>query len=323
MPINKVPPKTTPSPTGGGRVASVKPVLDRPKPVVADPAPVVYRHTGVLLGAQRPARETALQIQERLAPLVQAQVEAALALQPLLEGDKASNTKVNLVLRIAGKQASVCTNCGNPACKNYAKMYREKPLDIDQLSDSIYVFSQMAQALGISYGVVLVDDKDVMLLRATLPADQGEDPGSMIGHFRAFRDRHDYPDPTNAQWLKDQLGMSHVIGDGHEWNPADRDRSALGEADDRTALQIALAQLAKAPGKRGGLLYITSEQPTQRLSDIERQADAQGVSTLAIAMGRHADRISRGLFANTVKAPDIHGLRDELSAHLKQLLEPK
>lgn len=315
MPINpKLPPKLPPKVASSAPPPSTSVATGsvQPKPEVQSAEPVVYRHTSVLLGPPAPSRETFMQIAERLEPAVQVQVQAALALAPQLEGDKPSDTKVNLVLRIAGKQARVCTNCGNPACNNYAAMYRAKPPDIDLLQDSLYVFSKMAEALGIQYGVVLVDDKDVLVLRETAPSKVGDDAGTMLSRFGAFRDRHEYPDPSNGAWLKDQLA---------KWDPSDRDRSAIGEADDRRALRTALTQLANAPGKKGALLYATSEQPTQRLSEVEREADAQGVSTLAIAMGKQADRIARGLFSNTVSVPDAHGVRDQLAGHLEKLLE--
>ena len=318
MPIPpKLPPKLPPkvpvgAPLTRGPTTSVATGAIQPRPEAETAEPVVYRHGSVLLGAPAPSREAFLQIAERLEPAVQVQVQAALALAPQLEGDKPSDTKVNLVLRIAGKQARVCTNCGNPACNNYAAMYRAKPPDIDLLQDSLYVFSKMAEALGIQYGVVLVDDKDVLVLRETAPSKVGDDAGTMLARFGAFRDRHEYPDPTNGAWLKDQLA---------KWDPSDRDRSAIGEADDRRALRTALTQLANAPGKKGALLYATSEQPTQRLSEVEREADAQGVSTLAIAMGKHADRIARGLFSSTVSVADAHGVRDQLAAHLEKLLD--
>ena len=90
-------------------------------------------------------REAALRLEPEIAK--QAAATAAVATD---KGLKPGDLKLLFEVDITGSQKSVCVNCGNPACRNFGKLYRTQNTQIDLLSDSIVVFLEVASRIGVT-----------------------------------------------------------------------------------------------------------------------------------------------------------------------------
>ncbi len=245
---------------------------------------------------QEVIEEAAQEIAEEVAAVAEAQ------------GLKPEDVTIVWALEITGRADVVCSYCGRPACTYRPVTYRTKNPDVDLLGDSITVFQEAAAKAGVRYGIVVYDE-EVLVLREPGKADERKERETTFSRYNAFRDRHEYPDPTNRGWLDQRLA---------KWTPEDARRPQAGEPADKQALDITTKVLDKDEGKIKALAVAKSCTARPKVSFKGPQAvlKAKGISVASIIVGPQA-RPGADLFTPTHLAPDGHELREKVGVTVK------
>jgi hypothetical protein len=193
-------------------------------------------------------------------------------------------------------------------------VYETKNTQIDLLDDSITEFQEMAARVGFNYGVVVYDDRDVLVLREPGPAETEAERAETSRRYSVFRDRRDgdMGRPGDRAWLDQRLAR---------WKPSDATATVIGIPKDGEMFQEVIAVKREFPNELVGMTVIKTQRPGESLDELEQQADGAGVFLNGVAAGPDCDDIARYMFRNTEKAPDLHEVREKLGDTCCHLLD--
>jgi hypothetical protein len=261
-----------------------------------------------------PLRESMQQILERLEPLIASQVQQV---QAVLEEKGLGPADVNVMFAwdITGDEKQVCSFCGRHGCGYRPVMYQTQNVEIDLLEDAKVAAAEIATRLGVSFGEMVYDDKNALVLREIVtPSESAAAENVMsLSRFRAFRNRLQYPDPANRAWLDAQLA---------KWQPADATTQVTGAPDDRGMLMISQKVFAQAPGQGPKALIVAKSQvPKDGLRGQEIMLGNAGIALGGLAIGRNAAQVAQVFLKDTMVVPDLHQAREKVGERLASLIE--
>lgn len=260
-----------------------------------------------------PVGQAHLDMLARLEPLIAAQVQEVAAVMQA-EGLGPADVQVVFSWDTNGDEKQVCSFCGREGCGYRPVMYKTKNTEIDLLEDSFVVATEVATRLGISWGA-MVYDQDVLVLREVeQPSERAaKENMQMLDRWRAFVNRHNYPDPTNRAWLSERLA---------QWRPEHATATVMGQPDDKHMFNVAQRLLtAKKTGALAGLTVAKSQVPASSLKSQEPLFKAKKLRLHGLAVGSKADQIQAGMFRNTDNVPDAHVAREMVGKRIKSLIE--
>lgn len=255
-----------------------------------------------------------MEIVDRLQPLIDEQLAGVQAVMEA-DGVEAPNVDMVLAIDITGEEKIVCTYCGRPNCNYKPTTYRSDNPERNLLTDGLVVFMEVAEALGINYGVIAYDDQDVVPVRVLAPVDgQPNDRALVRDRFEGFAGRHENPEITRA-WLDEMLA---------KWTPKDRTRPQAGEPDDGTAFTIAQRMFNEASHDGTpvrGLVVAKSLPPLKSFMLDEMSLRNEGIAVNGLAVGHDAQQVAANFFEDTDVAEDPHEFKERMGARMQKALE--
>lgn len=292
-----------PQPNSGAGVATLQGSLaPRPAPIAVP----------TMKAATAPERQTYAEIATRLEPLVAEQVAELIAVMEA-KGLEPADTRMVFAFDITGDQRQVCSFCGRHGCGYRPVNYRTQNVEIDLLEDSMVVFLETARRVGISYGLTAYDEQVLPLRDVQRPSESAGEHETIIQRYRAFKNRHSYPDPANRAWLDQQLA---------KWQPEMATQSMAGEANDASALKIGRTMLERGEGEGAmGLMVSKSVAPRASLKSQELILAAKKIHVVGVAVGKNAPAVAAAMFKDTAQAGDGHALRENIGRRMIALLD--
>lgn len=260
-----------------------------------------------------PVRQAHLDMIGRLEPVIAAQVAEVMAVMEA-EGLGPEDVQVLFSWDTTGDEKIVCSFCGREGCGYRPVMYKTKNVEIDLLEDSFVVATEVATRLGIQWGAIVYDEDVLVLRELDTPGERAAaDNQQALDRWRAFVNRHEYPDPTNRAWLDERLAA---------WRPEHATTSVKGTPDDKHMFTVAQKMFAqkKTDGMRG-LTLAKSQVPASSLKAQEPLFKAKKLRLHGMAVGAKADQIKNGMWSKTDTVPDPHVAREMIGKRIKTLIK--